>query len=130
MPRKRSDSRVFENLDVTIDGTRYVGHYAVNRGIVEVHYGLLSESTQVGGSSPKHIARVLLHELVQKSQQDTRKAAPAVARDVSEAEHAMRKLLSSAPGEEHAVEQKLRRKGHSPGANFEARRIGKNRQKG
>jgi hypothetical protein len=47
------------------DGDReHVGYYTVDNGMVTVRYGDSSKSTQVGGSTPAVLARLLLRELV------------------------------------------------------------------
>jgi hypothetical protein len=46
------------------DGDRHVGSYSIERGMITVHYGGLSKTTQVGASIPHVLAHTLLHELV------------------------------------------------------------------
>ncbi|MBN1772008.1 MAG: hypothetical protein JXB32_12135 [Deltaproteobacteria bacterium] len=62
------------------DGKRFVGSYAVDRGMITVHFAMTSETTQVGDSPPEALAELLLHELVSKHRKDSKgqtHAAPA-----------------------------------------------------
>ena len=54
-------------VELQLDGTRYVGSYSIDGDVITVVYGSSSKSTQVGDSSPKRIATMLLRELVEES---------------------------------------------------------------
>ena len=56
-----------QDVTVTIGGVIYEGTYYVQRSIVYVQSPYGSKATQVGGSSPKSIAALLLAELVRAS---------------------------------------------------------------
>lgn len=49
---------------VQIDGKPYAGSYYVDRRTITVTYGIRKKTTQLGGSSPDGLARILLGELV------------------------------------------------------------------
>ena len=51
-------------ISVELDGKTYTGSYNVKRGVVTVSTLKGHKSTQVGGSPPEVIARMLLRELV------------------------------------------------------------------
>ncbi len=55
-------------VKVEIDGKSYIASYVVDRGVVRVTSGYGSKATQVGASSPEHIARILLRELLAEQQ--------------------------------------------------------------
>jgi hypothetical protein len=57
-------------ITVTRDGKTYRGVYRVERGIVTVTTLNGRKSTQVGGSTAKSIARILLGELVSDGNAD------------------------------------------------------------
>jgi hypothetical protein len=53
------------SVTVTIDGVAYHGSYFVQRSMIYVRSPLGAKATQVGGSPPEVIAKLLLLELVQ-----------------------------------------------------------------
>ena len=59
---------VSEAVEVELGGETYAGSYIVSghgsRRLVTVSWGWYSKTTQVGGSPPRSIARMLLYELV------------------------------------------------------------------
>ena len=59
-----------QRFDIEIEdfGQQHRGTYTVNQGVVTVEYGGRTKSTQVGGSPPATLARVLLGELVVEAQ--------------------------------------------------------------
>jgi hypothetical protein len=56
-----------KNISVTIDGITHDGTYYVQSSMVCVQSQLGTKATQVGGSRPEMIARLLLSELVRES---------------------------------------------------------------
>ena len=52
------------SVTVTIDGVAYHGTYLVQRSMIYVRSPLGAMATQVGGSPPEAIAKLLLSELV------------------------------------------------------------------
>ena len=54
------------NLTVPVDGAVHRGTYYVQSKMVYVQYGGETKVTQVGGSSPVSIARLLLSEMVRE----------------------------------------------------------------
>jgi hypothetical protein len=48
------------------DGRNVRGWWQVHNGMVTVSTGLASKTTQVGGSSPENLARMMLYELVKE----------------------------------------------------------------
>jgi hypothetical protein len=55
-------------IEIEVDGKRFEGRYSVESGVITVWTVLHGrEATQLGGSSPERLARILLHELVAKS---------------------------------------------------------------
>jgi len=55
-------------ISIEIEGVRYDGRYGIHRGVMTVTYaGVDSKRTQVGGTPPEVLARMLLSELVQAS---------------------------------------------------------------
>jgi hypothetical protein len=54
-------------VNVTINGITYEGTYYVQQSMVYVQSSFGSKATQVGGSEPRAIARMLLSELVRAS---------------------------------------------------------------
>jgi hypothetical protein len=56
-----------ESVEVTIGGVIYEGTYYVQKSIVYVQSPYGSKATQVGGSSPEALAKMLLSELVRAS---------------------------------------------------------------
>ena len=71
MARKQ---RSVERREVVLerDGERYVGSYRIERGMITVYFGDLSEKTQLGDSLPDMLAHTLLHELVLKHRSEGR----------------------------------------------------------
>ena len=56
---------------IEVDGQRFSGHYVVENGQVTVSTAVLgNKSTQVGGSTPEEISRLLLSELVAESKKE------------------------------------------------------------
>ena len=55
---------VIEEVTVEIEGKSYTAGYSVVSKVVTVHAAYGSASTQVGGSSAKTVARLLLSEIV------------------------------------------------------------------
>ena len=53
----------WKNIEIQIDGRTVRGTYYVEKGIVTVTTLYGRKSTQVGGSSPESIARLLLRSL-------------------------------------------------------------------
>jgi len=71
VPRKQRNDRFTEFHDVSIEfeGRIISGTYSVRRGLVSVSTGYCgggSKSTQVGGSTPVGLARIMLRELAQE----------------------------------------------------------------
>jgi hypothetical protein len=71
MPRKQRNNPFLEFHDVSIEyeGRIISGAYCVRRGLVSVSTGYCgggSKSTQVGGSTPAGLARIMLRELAQE----------------------------------------------------------------
>ena len=52
------------NIEIEVNGEKYAATFEVSRGIVTVNYDGRKNSTQVGGSPPESIARILLSELI------------------------------------------------------------------
>ena len=52
------------NVEVEIDGVMYRGTYEVKDGLITVWYRTQKKSTQVGGSTPESLSRLLLREMV------------------------------------------------------------------
>ena len=53
-----------DEVQVEHKGKTYRGRYSVTGGVVTVTWSLLSRSTQIGGSAPAVLARMLLKELI------------------------------------------------------------------
>jgi hypothetical protein len=53
-------------VDLELDGKRYVGFYSVESDVVTVRYGSSTKSTGRRDSSAERIARMLLRELVEE----------------------------------------------------------------
>jgi hypothetical protein len=51
-------------VQVEHKGKTYRGRYSVTGSVVTVTWSLLSRSTQIGGSAPAVLARMLLKELI------------------------------------------------------------------
>ena len=118
---KKKPHEVVRGVSIERDGQRYTGSYTADHRIIEVSYGSDSKTTQIGGSSPNNLAKVLLRELVTE-EQARRKQPP---RDVSQAEQAAFSIVTRAlsTGREltfYDVEAQLARQGHSRGAIHEA----------
>jgi hypothetical protein len=61
----RSSKAARRTVRIDVDGTQHVGTYTTTSGVVAVTDDRgRSRTTQIGGSSAEHIARLLLHELV------------------------------------------------------------------
>lgn len=56
-----------KNVAVTINGTTHQGTYFVQSKIVHVQSSFGNKTTQVGGSPPQAIARLLLSEMVRSA---------------------------------------------------------------
>lgn len=52
-------------VEIEVEGKIYKGTYTVWKGLVTVEYEEKSKSTQVGGSTPAGIARLLLREIIE-----------------------------------------------------------------
>jgi hypothetical protein len=59
-------STVPRQVDLELDGKRYVGFYSVESDVVTVTYGSSTKSTARRDSSAERIARMLLRELVEE----------------------------------------------------------------
>ena len=56
-----------EHVEVEIDGHRYTGTYWVERDVITVYYfGGGSKSTQLGRMDGRHLAEMMLGELVKE----------------------------------------------------------------
>jgi hypothetical protein len=64
--KRKQPSRTF-SVKIDRNGQRYSGTYVVEREMVHVSYGDVTKSTQVGGSPPSAIARILLSEILMES---------------------------------------------------------------
>jgi len=62
MPRKLSSAP--QDVSIEKDGKTYTGKFEVTKGIVTVTYNMEMKRTQVGGSPPAVIAKLLLYEMV------------------------------------------------------------------
>jgi hypothetical protein len=66
--RERNEMRrvptLARSVTVTIDGVAYHGTYLVQRSMIYVRSPLGAVATQVGGSPPEAVAKLLLSELV------------------------------------------------------------------
>ena len=51
-------------ISVEFNGKTHSGKYSVDRGVITVHYMMRHMTTQLGGSPPESVARVLLIELL------------------------------------------------------------------
>jgi hypothetical protein len=56
---------ISEEISVDVDGVTYTASYTVSSKVVTVDAAFGSGSTQIGGSSGKIVARLLLMEIVQ-----------------------------------------------------------------
>jgi hypothetical protein len=61
---KSSKPTAVKTVTVTIKGVTHHGTYFVQSSMVHVHSTLGSKTTQVGGSPPETVAKLLLSELV------------------------------------------------------------------
>lgn len=55
-----------QKVTITLDGVTHEGSYYVQDSTVYVQYGTGKKATQVGGSTAKSIAHLLLSELVRE----------------------------------------------------------------
>ena len=65
----------WHNVEVEMDGNRYVGKYRVEGGIITVLYegdGGGDKETKVGNSEPETLARLLLSEIVAEKRKQGR----------------------------------------------------------
>lgn len=53
-------------ISVEIGGVAHHGHFETERGMIRVDYEGSSKATQIGGSPPKTLARLILSELVRE----------------------------------------------------------------
>jgi hypothetical protein len=53
------------NIKVEVAGVQHGGWYEVERDLVKVHSPYGSKSTQIGGSPPDILARMILRELIE-----------------------------------------------------------------
>ncbi|MGG2019002.1 hypothetical protein AB1J88_03060 [Pseudomonas sp. S8] len=58
-----------ETLEVEFQGKTYKASYSVDKRMVTVWAATLSKSTQVGGSPPETIARIIAKELLMEAEQ-------------------------------------------------------------
>jgi hypothetical protein len=56
-------------VSISFEGKSYEGHWTIERGVVRVVSAYGEKSTQVGGSPADFVAKRLLRELVQASQE-------------------------------------------------------------
>jgi hypothetical protein len=63
---RTSGPALVKPVTVTIDGVTHHGTYYVQNSLVYVDYGDTKKATQVGGSPPASIARMLLSEMVRE----------------------------------------------------------------
>lgn len=56
-----------KTVTVTIDGIAHHGTYYVQRSVVYVQSSLGAKATQVGGTPPENVAKLLLSEMVRTS---------------------------------------------------------------
>ena len=54
-------------VEVQYRGKRYQGHWSVARRMLTVHYGMRDKITQLSGSPPDVLARILLRELLNET---------------------------------------------------------------
>jgi hypothetical protein len=68
MPRKRKDDSFVDSHGVTIEfeGRKVSGTYSVSRGMITVSTPYGRKITQVGGSTPASLARIMLRELARE----------------------------------------------------------------
>jgi len=62
--------KIFGNakeIIIELNGKRFAGRYIVKNRIVTVTSGFGEKSTQVGGSNPESLARIILEELVREN---------------------------------------------------------------
>ena len=55
-----------EQVLVEVGGKSYTGHYMVEKGMLTVSTLTGRKTTQLGGSTPASLARILLRELVEE----------------------------------------------------------------
>ncbi len=60
----QNNSSVTREFSVEIEGKEHIGRYFVDRKVITVTSELGQKSTQLGGSKPEDIAKLLLSELV------------------------------------------------------------------
>lgn len=63
----KKDFNNAKEIVIEINGKEYSGRYIVKRSIVSVISSFGEKSTQVGGSAPESIARLMLGELVREN---------------------------------------------------------------
>jgi hypothetical protein len=69
MPRKRGNDPTTRNshtVEIEFGGRTVSGFYRVKRGLISVSTSQGSKATQVGGSPPESLARVMLRELAKE----------------------------------------------------------------
>ncbi|RWU21260.1 hypothetical protein DM813_18905 [Pseudomonas alkylphenolica] len=54
-------------LEVNFEGNTYKVRYSVKGKIIDVSFGFISRTTQVGGSSILMIAEILAHEVLEEA---------------------------------------------------------------
>lgn len=70
MSKRPKQDPVEQEIETEVNGQTFRGWYFVRSGVVTVSHPIYGrKSTQVGGSTPGRIARILLGELVVKSLQ-------------------------------------------------------------
>ncbi len=56
-----------KEISIELNGKKFTGRYIVKNHIITVISGFGERSTQVGGSSPENLARIILGELVKEN---------------------------------------------------------------
>jgi hypothetical protein len=59
----KKDKRVWRDVVVESGGRRLAGSYAVASGTIYVRYGERAKATQIGGSTPELLARLMIIEI-------------------------------------------------------------------
>jgi hypothetical protein len=57
----------YKIISIESGGKVYTGSYYIERKTITVHYQGFAQTTQIGGSTPESLARLILSELVSKS---------------------------------------------------------------
>jgi len=56
-----------ENISVTVCGKEFNASFRVDKKMLEVHYGSIIKSTQLGASDPETLAKLILSEIVKNN---------------------------------------------------------------